>query len=102
MPSTLASLSGICSAQPCITHRRFSRHSASEGSEGSRVKEKSIERATESRLVWEGLEAFAREAVQHLLQQVLEEERDLRATDYSTTWIARDSAGHQRGVRPAG
>jgi putative transposase len=38
------------------------------------MKEKSTGRGTESRPVWEGLEAFAREAVQRLLQQVLEEE----------------------------
>jgi len=38
------------------------------------VKEKSTERAVESRPVWESLEAFARQGVQRLLQQVLEEE----------------------------
>jgi len=37
------------------------------------VKEKSTEGALESRQVWESLEAFAREAAQQLLQQVLEE-----------------------------
>jgi hypothetical protein len=38
------------------------------------MKEQSTERAAESRPVWEGLEAFARRAVQRLLQQVLEEQ----------------------------
>lgn len=38
------------------------------------MKEKSTTKGMESRPVWEGLEAFAREAVQRLLQQVLEEE----------------------------
>jgi len=38
------------------------------------MKEESTGRAAESRPVWEGLEAFARHAVQRLLQQVLEEE----------------------------
>jgi len=38
------------------------------------VKEKSTEGAAESRPVWESLEAFARQGVQRLLQQLLEEE----------------------------
>jgi len=38
------------------------------------VKEKSTEGAAESRPVWESLEAFARQEVQRLLQQLLEEE----------------------------
>jgi putative transposase len=38
------------------------------------VKEKSTERAVESRPVWKSLEAFARQGVQQLLQQVLGEE----------------------------
>jgi putative transposase len=38
------------------------------------VKEKSTEGAPESRPVWESLEAFARQGVQRLLQQLLEEE----------------------------
>lgn len=40
------------------------------------MKQKSIERAVESRPVWETLEAFARQGVQTLLQRVLEEEVD--------------------------
>jgi len=38
------------------------------------MKEQSTETVTESRPVWEGLEAFARQGVQDLLQRVLEEE----------------------------
>jgi putative transposase len=38
------------------------------------MKEKNTERVTESRPVWEELEAFARQGVQRLLQQLLEEE----------------------------
>jgi len=38
------------------------------------VKEKSTEGTAESRPVWESLEAFARQGVQRLLQQLLEEE----------------------------
>jgi len=38
------------------------------------MKEQSIAGATESRPVWESLERFARQGVQRLLQQVLEEE----------------------------
>jgi len=38
------------------------------------VKEKSTEGSAESRPVWESLEAFARQGVQRLLQQLLEEE----------------------------
>lgn len=38
------------------------------------MKEQSIVGATESRPVWESLEAFARQGVQRLLQQLLEEE----------------------------
>ena len=38
------------------------------------MKEKNTERVVESRPVWEGLEAFARQGVQRLLQQLLEEE----------------------------
>jgi transposase-like protein len=38
------------------------------------MKEQSIAGATESRPVWESLEAFARQGVQRLLQQVLAEE----------------------------
>ena len=38
------------------------------------MKEKSTEGAAESRPVWESLEAFARQGVQRLLQQLLEEE----------------------------
>src|SRR4030095_5157018 len=38
------------------------------------MKEKSTERGSESRPTWEILETFAREGVQRLLQQVLEEE----------------------------
>jgi hypothetical protein len=38
------------------------------------VKEQSTETRGESRPVWEGLEAFARQGVQDLLQRVLEEE----------------------------
>jgi transposase-like protein len=38
------------------------------------MKEQSIAGATESRPVWESLEGFARQGVQRLLQQVLEEE----------------------------
>jgi hypothetical protein len=40
------------------------------------VKEKTTERGAESRLAWEGLEAFARDGVQRLLQRVLEQEVD--------------------------
>jgi transposase-like protein len=40
------------------------------------MKEKTTERGGESRLAWEGLEAFARDGVQRLLQRVLEEEVD--------------------------
>jgi putative transposase len=38
------------------------------------MKEQSTERVVESRPVWEGLEAFARQGVQDLLQRMLEEE----------------------------
>ncbi len=38
------------------------------------MKEKSITGATESRPVWESLETLARQGVQRLLQQLLEEE----------------------------
>jgi putative transposase len=38
------------------------------------MKEQSTERGVESRPAWEGLEAFARQGVQDLLQRVLEEE----------------------------
>src|SRR2546426_11505687 len=38
------------------------------------MKEKSTEGTAESRPVWESLEAFARQGVQRLLQQLLEEE----------------------------
>src|SRR5438093_12274648 len=38
------------------------------------MKEQSTETVTESRPVWEGLEAFARQGVQDLLQRMLEEE----------------------------
>ncbi len=38
------------------------------------MKEQSTETVTESRPVWEGLEAFARQGVQELLQRMLEEE----------------------------
>ncbi len=38
------------------------------------MKEQSTETCPESRLTWESLEAFARQGVQRLLQQVLEEE----------------------------
>jgi hypothetical protein len=38
------------------------------------MKEQSIAEAAESRPVWESLERFARQGVQRLLQQVLEEE----------------------------
>lgn len=37
------------------------------------MKQQSTEGGTESRPVWEGLEAFARQAVQRLLQQILKE-----------------------------
>ena len=38
------------------------------------MKEQSTETGTESRPGWDGLEAFARQGVQELLQRVLEEE----------------------------
>ena len=38
------------------------------------MKEQSTETGAESRPTWESLEAFARQGVQRLLQQVLEEE----------------------------
>jgi len=38
------------------------------------MKEQSTETVTESRPVWEGLEAFARQGVQELLHRMLEEE----------------------------
>ena len=38
------------------------------------MREKNTERATESRPVWESLEALARQGIQRLLQQLLEEE----------------------------
>jgi putative transposase len=38
------------------------------------MKEQSTETVTQSRPVWEGLEAFARQGVQDLLQRMLEEE----------------------------
>ena len=38
------------------------------------MKEKSTETGAESRPTWESLEAFARQGVQRLLQQLLEEE----------------------------
>jgi hypothetical protein len=40
------------------------------------MKEKSTETGIESRPVWEGLEALARQGVQRLLQQLLEEEAE--------------------------
>src|SRR4029450_9812605 len=43
------------------------------GKETPPMKEKSTERGAESRPTWESLETFAREGVQRLLQQVLEE-----------------------------
>ena len=51
------------------------------------MKEQSTETRPESRPVWESLEVLARQGVQRLLQQLLEEER------------ARVPAGGRRGRR---
>jgi putative transposase len=59
------------------------------------MKEQSTETRGESRPVWEGLETFARQGVQELLQRVLEEE--------VATLLGRDRYGRREGVdAPAG
>lgn len=63
------------------------------------MKEQSTERAVESRPVWEGLEAFARQAVQRLLQQVLEEEVEeaLRRRRYERREGVDAAPGYRNG-----
>src|SRR2546428_12698874 len=65
------------------------------------VKEKSTEETAESRPVWESLEAFARQGVQRLLQQLLEEEVEhaLGRRRYARRGGGGGAAGGGQGVR---
>src|SRR6266478_9124220 len=59
------------------------------GKETPPMKEKSTETGTESRPAWESLEALARQGVQRLLQQLLEEEVEevLGRRRYERRWL---------------
>jgi len=63
------------------------------------MKEKSTETGGESRPIWESLEAFARQGVQRLLQQVLEEEVDgiLGRTRYERRDAVDAPPGYRNG-----
>jgi putative transposase len=64
------------------------------------MKEKSTEAGVESRPMWESLEAFARQGVQRLLQQVLEEEVDgiLGRTRYERRDAVDAPPGYRNGL----
>jgi transposase-like protein len=69
------------------------------------MKEKSTETAAESRPTWESLEAFARQGVQRLLQQVLEEEVEgvLGRARYERREAVDTTPGYRNGHgKPAG
>ena len=61
------------------------------------MKEKSTETGVESRPAWESLEAFARQGVQRLLQQVLEEE--VEAVLGRARYARRDGVDASPGYR---